>query len=359
MPEYDDIDEQLSDICDETINQASYGEVDIILNSTDNSVSYSIQKLCGLYADEKHTDNLPKAAYVKSCFDISEEMIKNNLSADYSQKPHIKQNNVSRMELIEIIEGYNADTGRYVPEDILSDSGYDEENKKKRHNKLNRGISYSKLSENVKRYILDMLNGFGNLEMKFVNSVLAFCAVVLILSFAAAFSYKPSQNDISNAYVSMAKKDDEYNQIFEKHSELSEEKDRTDNEKEKKEASLKEMNDYIEDGTQLENRISELNDNLYELNSDIEKLESEKKRVNDVLQEYKSAVHTLSPGIYTVGKNILEGEYNITGDDILTVSSSWGKSKINVHLTEEKQKFILENGDTVKIESNTVFDKAD
>ncbi len=147
--------------------------------------------------------------------------------------------------------------------------------------------------------------------------------------------------------------------------------------------------DAVEENEKLNRRIDELTAQKEELNSELNAIidyetarDSAKKDMNDVsaqvealgkqIEEKQNQIKeldakildmggkvTLSPGMYTVGKQISAGEYYVKGDGSLLVSDSQSKLKINTRLTEEAPYTCrLTEGDVIKLETEAVFNAA-
>ena len=89
------------------------------------------------------------------------------------------------------------------------------------------------------------------------------------------------------------------------------------------------------------------NDELYTLNQEVIALRD---------QTFEVSTIDLFPGVYTVGKNIPVGTYNITGAGSLIVSTSAKEVRENVQLNESEATVIeLKSGYVVKINRSTRF----
>lgn len=112
------------------------------------------------------------------------------------------------------------------------------------------------------------------------------------------------------------------------------------------------LGDYEDMKQALETRLEESqaeyqakNDELYSLNSEIAALKSRQG-------EYSV---TLTPGVYTVGKNLPPGTYNVTGAGSMIASTAAGEMKINMQLSAEPNRAELRDGYTVKLNKSTTF----
>ena len=63
----------------------------------------------------------------------------------------------------------------------------------------------------------------------------------------------------------------------------------------------------------------------------------------------------LTPGVYTVGKNLPPGTYNVTGAGSMIASTAAGEMKINMQLSAEPNRAELRDGYTVKLNKSTTF----
>lgn len=91
------------------------------------------------------------------------------------------------------------------------------------------------------------------------------------------------------------------------------------------------------------------------LNSDYEQLKSGYDKLQSKMSELKGQTVTLTPGMYTVGENIPEGNYSATGNGSLLIADSGNTLKINTILDDVEFLCSLNNGDIIKLETQAEF----
>lgn len=100
---------------------------------------------------------------------------------------------------------------------------------------------------------------------------------------------------------------------------------------------------------QAKEKFQTKNDNLYNINQEIKGIKEADGNSNSIV---------LTPGVYSVGKNIPEGKYNVTSEGTIATSLS-GESKDNLPLAPQTAVSVeLKNGYTLKINATTTFELA-
>ena len=107
------------------------------------------------------------------------------------------------------------------------------------------------------------------------------------------------------------------------------------------------------------------NRGMPELRMEIEKKQLELKKINDAVSDKtdklaeinakiasaSGVILTLSPGRYTVGRDIAPGRYSITGYGSFAVADQSGQSKYNTTLNNTAYEIELSSGDKIKLDS--------
>lgn len=193
-----------------------------------------------------------------------------------------------------------------------------------------------------------------------LNNVIFYLALILFMLCTVATAYRLGINiNISEEKVTyfvdeIRQNDERYNTAVKEQEKLNKEIARLTGEA----LEAKERKGTIETFEQTKKKLEE------KLNS----LQTQEKALNDSLytkrQEIKEAqgegngeyTIKLNPGLYTVGKNIPKGMYDVTGLGSIIASTDVKEMKVNEQLNETKATSVkLENGYTVKINKYTTF----
>lgn len=193
-----------------------------------------------------------------------------------------------------------------------------------------------------------------------LNNVIFYLAVMLLAVFSLSTAYRiginmNSSKEKTDYFVDEIKSSDvNYNNALEKQEELNNE--------------IAKLTGETLDAKERKGSIEEFADTQKKLEEKLSELENQQKTLNDQLyakrQELKEAKNngggeysvTLTPGVYTVGKNLPQGTYNVTGAGSLIASTAARETKINEQLNSEKPVSVkLESGYMIKINKYTTF----
>lgn len=130
-------------------------------------------------------------------------------------------------------------------------------------------------------------------------------------------------------------------------------------ERAQKKAELNSITDYEETRDQAINELYEISSQLEDLNNQIAEKENKVAELDASIKAAGGGEITLSPGMYTVGKQLAAGEYSVTGNGSILVSDSQSKLKINTKLTSSAYTCPLSNGDIIKLETEAKFNPAE
>ena len=188
----------------------------------------------------------------------------------------------------------------------------------------------------------------------FIVPAAAAFIVLLCVFFAGIFSNKAEEDinfelakirDTSQKYAEAQKNINDGNSAIEDlNKEISE-----------KQAELNTITEYESNTGELKSKLNVLNDEMNDLNNEISSREESISDLDSSISKKSSLPFNLTPGVYTAGKNVITGSFNVTGDGILTVSTSDGSLKINTVLTSEPFTCQLNDGDILKLETNAAF----
>ncbi|MDD6485000.1 MAG: hypothetical protein PUF72_10615 [Clostridiales bacterium] len=113
------------------------------------------------------------------------------------------------------------------------------------------------------------------------------------------------------------------------------------------------IEEYADTKESLEKKLSELSAKAKELN---DTLYNKRQTLNAAKESGEKYTITLTPGVYTVGKNLPKGTYSVTGEGSIIASTSAKETKINEQLSADTPASLtLEAGYTIKINKSTTF----
>lgn len=215
------------------------------------------------------------------------------------------------------------------------------------------------VSENDKENIEDdtfLTEEKQNSKMFFIVSAAIAAAVLLSVFFAGILSYK-DEEDVNYKFSHMQTSSKKYANAQERINLINEEITELEDEIAEKQTELNTITEYESNTGEIKSKQNVLNANLKELQN-TEK--NKEKQLSDLESSVKSKIPTmitLTPGLYTVGENLISGNYNAVGDGAIVVSSASGGAKINTSLNSDAISFTLENGDIIKLETKAVFSR--
>ena len=194
----------------------------------------------------------------------------------------------------------------------------------------------------------------------FLNELTFYLAAVLIAvcAIASAFHIGTKSNSDDEAIAGITKNlragDIEYNDSVLKNKELNDKLTALSAESlaiKEREGTVKDFETTKESLDKklnsLKQEAKKLNDELYEKR---QRLKASKENNSD---EYSV---TLTPGVYTVGKNLPYGTYNVSSEGSIIASTPARETKINEQLSSDKPISLrLETDYTIKINKKTVF----
>ena len=181
----------------------------------------------------------------------------------------------------------------------------------------------------------------GDLPKRFVIRGAAICAAAAALSLILGIALPLSDAVVSHRLASMRLSDSDYVNARQNADSAKNERDSAAKRLEEKKDELDKFNDALE---QEKNALS---DELASKRSALAAIQA------SLADKTKKTV-TWSSGRYTVGVNIAEGRYTVTGTGSISIGSS-GKSSVNKLLKSDGDVFTLTNGDIIQIDGNAKF----
>jgi hypothetical protein len=120
------------------------------------------------------------------------------------------------------------------------------------------------------------------------------------------------------------------------------------------------LDDYTKNKDSLDSELSASQQKLDDLNKKASDAQKELNSLNNSVQKAKGAPKLLGAGHYTVGKDIPEGRYSVSGSSNFTVYDSIGDLTVNTILGNSSigvgsYTCDLSEGDTIQTESKTTF----
>ncbi len=186
---------------------------------------------------------------------------------------------------------------------------------------------------------------------------------VLLIAVAGLIFYFLGFNSGKNASLSEAAIEKAMVELDDKNKELKDLDKQINNQKD----TLAELSDYkqnkekkTEELAQMDLDITSKSEEITSLDNQISEKTIELDDLKNIVKATGEAPKVLTAGHYTVGKDIPEGRYIVTGDRNFFVYSSSGSLKVNTILGggswgEESYTCTLENGDTLELSSKDTF----
>ena len=190
-----------------------------------------------------------------------------------------------------------------------------------------------------------------DLDKRFVKLTLAAGLAIIIAAACTAYFVPKSENAVSKGLEHLMQKDSAYLEAQSAYDAAAAERDNLKSELELKKQALEEFH-----GAQSSlDKINKLNDELKKtrdrLKNDVSAKQAELDSLAGEQEKAANKITTLSSGQYTVGEDIAEGVYTITGTGSIAIANS-GRSTANKLLKADGESFTLKQGDRVQIEGS-------
>ena len=115
------------------------------------------------------------------------------------------------------------------------------------------------------------------------------------------------------------------------------------------------LTEYESNTGEVKSKLNVLNDEMDNLKDEIASREKTVTNLDSSIASKSLTSFTLTPGIYTAGKNIKSGKYNVTGDGIMTISDDKGALRANTLLGTEPFTCQIADNDIIKTETTAAF----
>lgn len=217
---------------------------------------------------------------------------------------------------------------------------------------------FFKLSNTFFDIINKLEKYFQDKRSLYITIASAAAAVVIMIGAITGFLIPVNENVLSEKTELLKSENQQYISAVNENEKLSKRVEELYEEMLEVNSELERINDYEIERNSSKKDIDDVSAQIEELKKQIDAKQLEIDKLDSKIRDMGGKI-TLSPGMYTVGKHISAGEYNVTGDGSLLVSDSQSKLKINTRLTEsESHTCSLSEGDIIKLETEAIFNAA-
>jgi ABC-type Na+ efflux pump permease subunit len=214
--------------------------------------------------------------------------------------------------------------------------------------------------DNVKNLLPEALkNIFWDRKKLLVLSVVLAALLAVLCGYVIGLAIPKSSERISEIVEQMKNDDDDYQKALSSNDKLTRDVDNLYDEKAQRKAELENITDYEETRDMAKDELDELTAQLEDVQKEVALKSDELEQLDNKIKASGGSEITLSPGMYTVGKQIPAGEYSVIGNGSLLVSDSQSNLKINTKLTSSAYTCQLSNGDTIKLETQAKLNPAE
>lgn len=175
--------------------------------------------------------------------------------------------------------------------------------------------------------------------------------LIVILSLATGIFIPKSLKSIDKRLVSLRQTDKIYLEKQSEYEAAQSEEKQLKNHLDEKNAELEKLGQSQDSLDKLSEKNSELQNEKQQLQNEVNTKKNTLNSLNASLNSHTTSSITCPSGRYTVGENITEGKYIITGTGSIVVSSS-NTARVNKSLKSDGESFTLNNGDIVQINGN-------
>lgn len=190
-------------------------------------------------------------------------------------------------------------------------------------------------------------------DLLFYSACVFVAAAFLCTAFYVGTNGSASDEEVAIALDSMRTSDSGYAAAIAENEQLTEEIKVLTRQSLEAQELTGALGDYEDMKQTLETRLEEAkadfqskNDELYNLNQELSALRAQRDTYSV----------TLTPGVYSVGKNIPAGTYEVSGVGSIIAATAAGETRINMQLSPDSPSSVeLRDGYTVKINRTTDF----
>lgn len=223
-------------------------------------------------------------------------------------------------------------------------------------NTENTGVTGETASENISESNAQPSSDAPNDKLFYILSAAIAFSVLLSVFLTGILCYK-NEEDINFKFSHMQSTSSKYAGAQEKINLTNEEISVLEDELSEIRSELNTITEYESNTGVIKSKQNVLKTELDDLNSTITSKEKALSDIENSIRKKLPSMLTLTPGLYTVGENLLSGSYSAVGDGAIVVSSSAGSAIVNTMLTSEAASFTLNDGDIVKLGTKAVFNR--
>lgn len=205
--------------------------------------------------------------------------------------------------------------------------------------------------ENISKYSIKKLFSRFNIPPLFVKLYVVSILFIVAAALTAGILVPKSGNAVDRRLNSLHSSDKSYVEAHSLYEDTQNEKKQLEKRLEEKKTELERLNNSQNNLDKLAQKNAELEDEKKQLQDEINLKQKTLSALEISLDSYIRSSVTLSSGRYTVGENLAEGKYTITGTGSIVVSNS-GTARINKTLKSDGESITLKNGDIIKLDGN-------
>lgn len=201
------------------------------------------------------------------------------------------------------------------------------------------------------------LNRRGRAVLRYVGTALI-CAAIIAGSYTLAIVL-PSNTRATEEFAATLRDSEAYTSAKDEFSRLTAEVKVLSDTVSNKEKQVKDLSDPENTKAELRDEIDKKTEELKKLNDSISEKTEKLAQINAGIAAASGVILSLSPGRYTVGRDIAPGLYHITGYGSFAAANSSGQSKYNLTLGSAPYEIELSAGDKLKLDCTVKFTPTD
>lgn len=187
-------------------------------------------------------------------------------------------------------------------------------------------------------------------RLLFASSCVFALSLFLCTAFIAGTNLSSGSEQTAAALEQLRAVSSEYHDVTERKNELTEEVRRLSDEELNSQSTANLL-------TNFDSAKKALEEKLNTAKADFQKKNDELYEINSVLDNADPSAYTikLEPGVYSVGSDIPDGTFSVTGDGSILAATSAKETAINMQLSESPNIVELKAGYTLKINCTAEF----
>ncbi len=180
------------------------------------------------------------------------------------------------------------------------------------------------------------------------------CAAIIGGAFALS-ALLPTDEAATEEYAARLREEDDYVDLKADYDRMVSDTDELKKSVGDKKTQAGDVTDYDNAKADLRAQIDEKSAELQTINGEIADKTARLADIDAKIAEKTASNISLSPGRYTVGKDIPAGRYNVVGTGAFAAASSDGSNKYNTTLGSTPYEVSLNAGDRLKLGSTVLF----